>query len=73
MSEKCYAVQLSPEQQQELYHLIYRGKARAHQQMVARVLLKADKANEEHLSSSQIHQAIDISLTIIYAFSTAKT
>jgi transposase len=61
MSEKRYPVQLSSEQQQELHDLIHKGKATAHQQMAARVLLKADEANEEHLSSSQIAAALEIS------------
>lgn len=61
MNDKRYPVHLSTEQQQELHHLIRTGKATAHQQMAARVLLKADEANEEHLSSSQIAAALDIS------------
>ena len=61
MSEKRYPVHLSAEHQQELHHLIHTGKATAHQQMAARVLLKADEANEQHLSSSQIAQALEIS------------
>ncbi|HEX6480962.1 MAG TPA: hypothetical protein VF043_19140, partial [Ktedonobacteraceae bacterium] len=42
MSEKRYPVQLSVEQRQDLHHLIHTGKSSAHQQMAARVLLKAD-------------------------------
>jgi transposase len=61
MNEKRYPVQLSAEQRQELQRLIHTGKATAHQQMAARVLLKADEANAEQLSSSQIAQALDIS------------
>jgi len=61
VSEKRYPVRLSLEQQQELHQLIHRGKASAHQQMAARVLLKADEANDEHLSSSQIAQALEVS------------
>ena len=61
MNEKRYPVHLSAEQQQELHQLIRTGKATAHQQMAARVLLKADESNEQHLSSSQIAQAVDIS------------
>lgn len=61
MSEKRYPVQLSLEQQQDLHHLIHKGKGTAHQQMAARVLLKADEASGEHLSSSQIAQALEIS------------
>ncbi len=61
MSEKRYPVSLSDDQRQELHDLIRKGKATAHQQMVARVLLKADEANDEHLSSSQIAQALEIS------------
>jgi len=57
MNEKRYPVHLSPEERQALQHLIHTGKATAHQQMAARVLLKADEANEEHLSSSQIAEA----------------
>jgi DNA-binding IscR family transcriptional regulator len=61
MSEKRYQIHLSEEQQQELHHLIHTGKSTAHQQMAARVLLKADERNEQQLSSSQIAQALDIS------------
>ena len=61
MNEKRYPVHLSPEQQQELHRLMHTSKATAHQQMAARVLLKADEANEQHVSSSQIAQALDIS------------
>ena len=60
MHEKRYPVHLSPEQQQELHHLIHTGKSTAHQQMAARVLLKADESHEQ-LSSSQIAEALDIS------------
>src|SRR5206468_9574409 len=48
-------------QRQELQHLIHTGKATAHQQMAARILLKADEANDEHWSSSQIAAALEIS------------
>jgi transposase len=61
MSLHRYPITLTSEQRQELHHLIHRGKATAHQQMAARVLLKADEANEEQLFSSQIAQALDIS------------
>jgi len=61
MSEKLYPVHLSNDQRQELHDLIRKGKATAHQQMAARVLLKADEASVEHLSSSQIAQALEIS------------
>ena len=61
MSEKRYPVSLSDDQRQELRDLIRKGKATAHQQIAARVLLKADEANDEHLSSSQIAQALEIS------------
>ena len=61
MNEKRYPVQLSAEQQQALHDLIHKGKATAHQQMAARVLLKADESNEEHFSSSQIAAALEIS------------
>jgi transposase len=61
MSEKRYPVQLGAEQQQALHDLIRKGKATAHQQMAARVLLKADEASVEHLSNSQIAQALEIS------------
>ncbi len=61
MNEKRYPVHLSAEQQQELHHLIRTGKATAHQQMAARVLLKADESNEQPSSSSQIAEALDIS------------
>lgn len=61
MNEKRYAVSLRTEQRQELQHLIHTGKSTAHQHMAARVLLKADEANEEQLSSSQIAQALEIS------------
>jgi hypothetical protein len=54
MNEKRYPIYLSAEQQQQLHHLIHTGKATAHQQMAARVLLKADESNEQQLSSSQI-------------------
>lgn len=61
MNEKRYPVHLSPEQRQELQHLIHTGKATAHQQMAARVLLKADESNEQPSSSSQIAEALEIS------------
>jgi transposase len=61
MSEKRYPVQLSAEQRQELHHLIHTGKSTAHQQMAARVLLKADESNEQPSSSSQIAEALEIS------------
>ena len=61
MSEKRYPIDLSSEQQQELQHLIHTGKSTAHQQIAARVLLKADEANVEKLSSSQIAAALEIS------------
>ena len=61
MNEKRYPVHLSAEQQQELHRLIHTGKATAHQQMAARVLLKADEANEQHLSSQQIAEALEVS------------
>ncbi len=61
MSEKRYPIVLRTDQQQELHQLIRTGKATAHQQMAARVLLKADEANEEHLSNSQIAQALEMS------------
>jgi transposase len=61
MNEKRYPVHLSAEQQQELHQLIRTGKATAHQQMAARVLLKTDESNEQQLSSSQIAEALEIS------------
>lgn len=61
MSEKRYPVHLSTEQRQELQHLIHTGKSTAHQQMAARVLLKADESNEQPSSSSQIGEALEIS------------
>lgn len=61
MSEKRYPVYLSAEQKQELHHLIHTGTSSAHQQMAARVLLKADEVNEQRLSSSQIASALEIS------------
>src|SRR5258708_9201184 len=61
MNEKRYPVHLSAEQRQELQQLIHTGKATAHQQMAARVLLKADESNERQSSSSPIAQAVDIS------------
>lgn len=61
MSEKRYPIHLSEEQQQDLRHLIHTGKSSAHQQMAARVLLKADEANVEPLSSVQIAAALEIS------------
>jgi hypothetical protein len=61
MSEKRYPVHLDAEQRQALHQLIHTGKSTAHQQMAARVLLKADESNEQHLSSSQIAQALGIS------------
>ncbi len=61
MSEKRYPIHLSEEQRQELHHLIHTGKSSAHQQMAARVLLKADEASVEPLSSSQIATALEIS------------
>jgi transposase len=61
MSEKRYPVHLSTEQRQELQHLIHTGKSTAHQQMAARVLLKADESNEQPSSSSQIAEALEIS------------
>ena len=61
MSEKRYPVYLSTEQRQELHHLIHTGKSTAHQQMAARVLLKADESNEQPSSSSQIGEALEIS------------
>lgn len=61
MSEKRYPIHLSAEQRQDLQHLIHTGKSSAHQQMAARVLLKADEANDEQLSSSQIAEALEIS------------
>jgi Homeodomain-like domain len=61
MSEKRYPVYLSAEQRQELHHLIHTGKSTAHQQVAARVLLKADESNEQPSSSSQIAEALEIS------------
>ena len=61
MSEKRYPIHLSEEQQQELQHLIHTGKSTAHQQIAARVLLKADESTEHQLSSSQIAEALEIS------------
>jgi hypothetical protein len=61
MNEKRYPVHLSAEQQQHLHQLIRSGKVTAHQQMAARVLLKADESHEQPSSSSQIAQAIEIS------------
>jgi transposase len=61
MSEKRYPVHLSADQQQELHQLIRTGKATAHQQMAARVLLKADENQEQKFSSSQIAEALEIS------------
>jgi CRP-like cAMP-binding protein len=61
MSEKRYPVHLSTEQRQELQHLIHAGRSTAHQQMAARVLLKADESNEQPSSSSQIAEALEIS------------
>ncbi len=61
MNEKRYPVHLSPEQRHELHQLIHTGKATAHQQMAARVLLKADESNEQPSSSSQIAEALEIS------------
>jgi transposase len=61
MNEKRYPVHLSPEQRQELHHLIHTGKSTAHQQMAARVLLKADESTEQPSSSSQIAEALEIS------------
>jgi hypothetical protein len=57
MSEKRYPVHLST----ELQHLIHTGKSTAHQQMAARVLLKADESNEQPSTSSQIGEALEIS------------
>jgi transposase len=61
MSEKRYPVHLSEEQRQELHHLVHTGTSTAHQQMAARVLLKADESNEQQFSSSQIAAALEIS------------
>lgn len=61
MPEKRYPVSLSAEQRQELQHLVHTGKSTAHQQMAARVLLKADESNEQPSSSSQIAEALEIS------------
>ena len=61
MSEKHYPIHLSPEQRQELEHLIHTGSSTAHQQRAARVLLKADEATEQQSSSSQIASALEIS------------
>src|SRR5260370_1388617 len=61
MREKRYPVHLSTEQRQELQHLIHAGRSTAHQQMAARVLLKADESNEQPSSSSQIAEALEIS------------
>ena len=61
MSEKRYPVHLSTEQRQELLHLIHTGTSTAHQQMAARVQLKADENNEQQSSSSQIATALEIS------------
>src|SRR5260370_37545160 len=61
MREKRYPVHLSTEQRQELQHLIHAGRSTAHQQMAARVLLKADVSNEQPSSSSQIAEALEIS------------
>lgn len=65
MSEKRYPVHLSTEQRQELQHLIHTGKSTAHQQKAARVLLKADESNEHPCSSSQIADALEISLRTV--------
>ena len=61
MSEKRYPVHLSTEQLQELQRLIHTGRSTAHQQMAARVLLKADESNEQPSTSSQIAEALEIS------------
>jgi hypothetical protein len=61
MSEKRSPVHLSTEQRHELQQLIHTGKSTAHQQMAARVLLKADESNEHPSTSSQIAEALEIS------------
>ena len=63
---KKYTVRLTPEEKQELQHLINQGKAAARKLTHARILLKANCTQEQGGWTDQaIHQAIDVSLSTI--------
>ena len=64
--KKKYIVRLTPEEKQELEQLINKGKAAARKLTHARILLKADNAQEQGgWTDSSIHQALDVSLSTI--------
>jgi transposase len=59
---KKYTVELTPEQREELSHMISTGKASARQLTHARILLKADQGpHGPRWSDSQIQQALEVS------------
>lgn len=62
MSQHRYRVTLIPEQRDHLSHLIRTGTPSAYQQVVARVLLKADRSQPEPpATDQQIAEALEIS------------
>jgi Homeodomain-like domain len=62
MSQHRYPVTLTTEHRDQLTHLIRTGTSSSYQQVVARVLLKADRSQAEPpLTDGQIAQALEIS------------
>jgi CRP-like cAMP-binding protein len=62
MSTPRYPVTLTAEQRDQLTHLIRTGSSPSYQQVVARVLLKADRSEGEPPSTDgQIAEALEIS------------
>ena len=61
MSVPRYPITLTNEERECLTRLIRTGKSSAYEQIVARVLLKADSSQQEPLSDGEIAQALEIS------------
>jgi transposase len=61
MSTPRYPVTLAAEERNQLSRLIRTGTSSSYQQMVARVLLKADRSQGEPPSDGAIAQAVEIS------------
>ncbi|HET8851939.1 MAG TPA: helix-turn-helix domain-containing protein, partial [Ktedonobacteraceae bacterium] len=62
MSTPRYPVTLTAEQREQLTHLIRTGRSLSYQQVVARVLLKADRSQgEPPPTDGQIAEALEIS------------
>jgi len=63
---KKYIVELTPEQREELAHMISTGKAAARELTHARILLKADQGSAGPAwSDSRIQEALEVSASTV--------